>query len=469
MNSLPRSAKALLTFPLASICAVLLVGGPSCTAYEWPPPEKEYAWIPYVESVSAPAEISALLDFDVVITLSTAANPELLDENNYKWLVGPGYSYAEAGEPYTVQVVRVTGPQAGDLPGSQLLVDGQPNQLKLSLRIPYPGQHTIRVLSAATAAGGGLRTPVLRGHDMGGDYFELLGGPPAGTAYQEATITVTEPRFEDAYYYGYLPFVEELVAPRQLLTNHPSPLLVRLSTSTGGTAEVPLSKLENIYGPSYLFYFADVPPAGQYASLLRFSGNQAGNTYLSFCTAESRDQGGMQLVLLKYPEYEGQWEKSGQTGYTHRRLEIEILDPPSHERGEYYDVRFPWVADVEMPERLVAGEPFALNVLLDSGLEDLSGGRGYFLQQNYALENGVLTVAPYYEPLERGLAVEEAPIVLGGLDAGKYAMRVYSVATPEQAGWRAPLKYDYGNSLTTVKPPEMPAELIQREFEFTVE
>ena len=72
MDSLQRVGAALLRFPAAAICAVLLVGGPSCTGYEWPPPEKEYAWLPYVESIDAPAEISALLDFDVIITLSTS-------------------------------------------------------------------------------------------------------------------------------------------------------------------------------------------------------------------------------------------------------------------------------------------------------------------------------------------------------------------------------------------------------------
>lgn len=467
MHALRRALITASRYPPVAVCCMLMVGGPSCMGYEWPPPEKEYAWVPYVESISVPDEITALLTFDVIITLSTAADPELLDESRYKWMVRSEFPYTDDGEPYTVQVVRATGPQYGGGTDPWLLNEGQPNQLKMALHIPRAGPHTIRVLSSATQAEGGRQVAVQRGYNMGGEYFYLINDPPAGTAYKELIVTVGEPRFEDAYEYGYLPYVEEIVAPRQLLAFYPAVLLVRLSAQTASAEAAPLSMREDIYAQRYMFFFEDPPASGAYAGLVSFTGSEFGTARPGFYTADTREQGGMQLILHRYPQYADSWEKSGQTGYTIRQLEIEILDPPRHDLGDYFDVHFPYVTDAEIPDHINELEPFAIGVQLDSGLPDLSGGRGYYLHQYCAMEDGVLTVVLYYEPHERGLAVEETPVVLGGLTAGDYVMRIYSVPSPEQAGWLLPLKYRFG--LTTPMPAEMPAELIQREFNFTVE
>jgi hypothetical protein len=324
---------------------------------EWPTPEKEYAWIPYVESISAPAEIFAYRSFDVTVKLSTQANPDLADDSRYQWMTSrrsPGIGHEGL---YSIQIIRAskTG-YAGDgyfdfEPGEQ------PNELRFSLRIDEPGEHTIRVLGASQQSAGGAAAAIFRGYEMV-DYWYFVDETPAGTSYSQIEVDVLQPEFDDLYYYGYLPYVEEFVAPRQLYTDETVDVLVRLSTSSGGSGETQLYDLMDDMRRHFMLYFVgEPPPAGDYAGVLQFDGITPGQEYLSLRSAETREQGGLELAFYKFPESDGDWLKSGQSGYKYRNLEFEVLSRPMRLYGDLYEVRIPYVEDVVFPEHMLAGRP----------------------------------------------------------------------------------------------------------------
>lgn len=438
----------------------------SCGTFgdEWPPPEKEYAWVPYVESISVPEEIFAHRSFQVTVRLSTEARPELLDEEHYQWMARRRSPVLGQAGPRTIEIIRAarTGYNYGYFPYFE--VGDQPGELLFTFTIDQPGEHTIRVVGTSARANGGLQAAIFRGYNMGGEYWYFTDEMPAGTGYRNVAATVLEPEFDDLYYYGYLPYVEEFTAPRQLLTNETVPVLVRLSTSIGGDGSTDLSDLMDPARQKFMLCFhGERPPEGEYAGVLWFDGTAVGKSFMRVYTTESRELGGRELVFLKYPTQEEGWLQAGQSGYRLRELEFEVLGRTECLYGDRYEVRVPYVEEAIFPERMVEGKPDVIRVKLAAELPGVAGERGYFLHRESHGGGGDLVASAVYEPHQDGLVTDEMLIIYDYLPPGEHTLRVHSVPTPEQGGMTAEIMF--GEPLSTV----LPAGLIQREFSFTVE
>ncbi|MBN2080831.1 hypothetical protein JW859_01360 [bacterium] len=448
------------------LLVISVVTGTGCAGgyggnFGWPDPAKQAAWIPYIESIELPDEIFAYRSFEVTVKLSAQANPGLIDSTQYHWMTnrrGPGTGHEGLN---TIEIVCGTGSAETGAYNSDISTGATFDELRFRFYIETPGQQTIRVLGTSQPAAGGAATVVFRGYNEGGEYWSFTDDSPAGTAFRTVTINVQQPEFDDLYYYGYLPYVEEFTAPRQVYTDESANVLVRLSTAGSGSGDQSLTTLMSGPRTRYMLYFADEPPAGEYFKVVQFEGFVGGGDYLSVYSSTTREQGGIELILNKHPEDGFDWLKSDQISFDIHTREIDVIQRPEHMYGDMYEVRVPYVEEVVFPETMVTDRPDVIRVRLAADLPDVSSRLGYYLQQEWS-GGGDLNAVAVYEPHAQGLVEDELLIIYEYLLPGEHTLSVVSAPAADQGGLASQVMF--GEPLSG----QLPVGAVRREFSFTV-
>jgi hypothetical protein len=431
-------------------------------------PVKVTGYIPYVESVTFPEEVHAYRYFEATIRMSTALCPGLLDDGQYCWRDADLASTAEVNTQGSLNFLRLE--QSADLGlwgesiGSPNLDDDDPSAIRYGFSFPAAGRQTVRLMSASTPDQGGMPVELLLYRNEGYESWTFPNGFPPQATYREFAVDVLPGEFDDLYYYGYVPYIEEIIAPQQLMTSETAYALLRLSSQReDGSAEAELiSQYDGASGNQLLIY-PDNPPAGEHAWLLDGIAWEPSWT-IGMVSAVTRELGGLELVFLKHPLGGESLIKAGQTGYEVRTHSLEVIPYQPHLQDETWEIRLPYITGVELPPQLVVGQPNVIRIQLAAELQGLSQGLGYYLVQATGTTTGdVLPAAPYYEPHPQGRPAFEMLYFFHGLDAGDYVLRVVSAPTPAQGGMAV--------MVTPATSPELmlPAGAVYREFGFTVE
>ncbi|MBN2080832.1 hypothetical protein JW859_01365 [bacterium] len=434
-----------------------------------PEPIKVAGYLPYVESITFPDEIHAYRSFEATIQLSTELNPALLDNNYFLWQEIADHLYVGEGNATGIELLRLAKSDDlylnGEFLGNHCRAGVTPDQIIFTYAFTGEGTQGLRLLSMPSPSLGG--TPVamlLHTVSEGPSWWSYPDGLPAGAAYREFTTSVLPPEFDDIYARAYVPYIEEFVAPAQLMSSELLWVLLRLSSqAAAGDPTAQLVTSANGAGSEMLLYYDGTPPpVGPDAQLITYEAGEPANTF-SVLSAAAPELGGLELVMLKYPESGLSPIKPGQTGYTFKSHTVEVIPYQPHEYNETWEVRLPYAAAIAFDTPPVAGRPGVIRIELAADLPGATNGLGYYLHQPMNVGAGrLLLAAPYYEAHPQGRPLGEMLYFHHELEAGEYTLRVVSAPDAASGGMAVTIGVD------TEPQAVLPAGAVYRDFEFTV-
>jgi hypothetical protein len=397
--------------------------------------------MPFIEDVEIPGDIHALRDFHITLNLSTDADQNLLNPEAFSFIVKYDSKRTDGSYTYTYRHCLV--PQDDYSCQGLQIMEG--NQVRLRVRFHEPGNHVLRIPTAATREQGGTAIQIAYGPPESMSAFTYHPKFPDVATYREYHVTALPPEDEDLYYTGYIPFVEEIIARSQVLSYEPSHVLVRMSfNDPQGSGEMLVG--DRYYHPSdgtkvYECFTMAEPSASAVNYLI------AGSGTILCLSALSSEEGGLPITMMKYPpDMHSSMIRPGETGFMYTGQTINTIPMKDFMHGDVYTGFVPAVESVDIPERIAARNPEVIRINLSATAKPEILGAGYYALTSFRTDSQskIIRATIVCEPgYPQALAQDSLLCFVDVIHPGDWALRITAAATEADSGTEVHLKRGY--------------------------
>jgi len=435
---------------LLATCAVLSGVLTACHRgpdwLEWRPVPTT-AWLPFIEDVEIPGDIHALRDFYITLSLSTDIDQNLLNPEVYTFIVKYDSKRSDGTHTYTYRHCLV--PQ--DDCSSPWLQETEGNRVPLRVQFSEPGNHVLRIPTAATREQGGTAIQIAYGPPEAWSAFTYHPRFPDIAMYREYPVTVLPPEDEDLFYIGYIPYIEDIVAPVQLLACEPSYALVRMYFSNPqGSGEMLVS--ERFYYPAadtkvYECFSAKEPSACAVNYLVGVDGHLTGPQAIQCLSALSKDESGIPLAFMRYPpDSQSSMIRPGEAGFTYSGKTINAIPRKDSMHGDEFTAFVPAIESVDFPEQITARNPEVIRVNLSATAKPEILSAGFYALTSFRTDaqSKIIRATIVCEPgYPQALAQDSVLCFIDVIHPGDWVLRITAAATAADSGTEVHLKRGY--------------------------